>query len=164
MKIWRSSSLLNSKIQSWNYQKLLKVQKIWLTDLLGDVILKVRVTVTDVRNIAWQAHESLRLLADIPQNFRNGVPQGHNLLRLGRLQKFLQRDRFLFRAVVKDKVFDDERLDDRLQTASSVLRASEAERILPRMMAVRNPCTSPLASWWRAGRAENCRGNWTKTL
>lgn len=69
-------------------------------------------TVTDMRNIARQAHASLRLLSNIPQNLRDTVPQCANLIALSWPQKFLERNTFLLRAVVEDEKFDQESLND----------------------------------------------------
>lgn len=160
MKIWRSSSLLNSNTQSWmkeNVESSKKVKIVFLLypglepatsklitfcprtvdlsyqgiyilsklpHLFRYIILKVSVAVTDVRNIARQAHDRLRLLANIPENLGNWVPQSDDLLRLGWLQKLLQWHGFLLRSVVEDEIFDDECLDDRLQASSCILGCS----------------------------------------
>lgn len=100
-------------------------------------------TVTDVRNVPGQADDGLSLLADIPQNLRDRVPQCHDLLRLGRLQELLQRHRLLLRPVVKDEIFDDEGLDDGLETACCILRASKTERVLGRVMTVSDASPRP---------------------
>lgn len=98
--------------------------------LFSDVVLEVSVAMADMRHITWKAHERLRFLANIPQDLRNRVPKCHRLFRLCWLQKFLQRHRFLLRAVVKNEIFDDEGLNDRLKATRCIFGATKAKGML----------------------------------
>jgi hypothetical protein len=110
------------------------------------------VAVADVWHIAGQTHDRLRLLADIPENLRDRIPQSYDLLRLGWLEELLERDGLLLRAVVEDEIFDDKSLDDGLKASRRVLRRAKAEGILGRVVTVENSSSRPFA---RESRGQN---------
>lgn len=105
--------------------QLLASHKLKQINLLGDAILKICVCVLQMRYVTRQAHNHLLSLANIPQNVRDGGPQGRLLIHLGRLQHLIQWNRLFLGTIIKQKVFDNEGLDDGLEATGGVAGASK---------------------------------------